>query len=124
MAWLVGQIWILLLLAFAVGAFVGVWAATARKKAPEAGAAGASLGLLHASEPGILLSEPDGREDDLTQIIGLDEDTEKRLNGLGVFHLRQIAAWSPSEARWVEMKLNEPGRVIRERWPEQAQSLG
>jgi len=123
MLWLASEIWLLLLFAFAIGVAVGLWAAAARKN--DGATLGAETGYFAApaSEPGILLAAPDGRRDDLTQIIGIDDSTENRLNSLGVFHLSQIAAWSESEARWIEIRLNEPGRVIRERWTEQAAAI-
>ncbi|MEK7264982.1 MAG: hypothetical protein AAB227_02685 [Pseudomonadota bacterium] len=123
MIWLAAEIWALLLLAFATGAMLGVWAATARgakSRASEAETLGASI---KAAEPAILLDAPDGPNDDLTQIIGIDPATEQKLNALGVFHLRQIAAWDKGAARWIEIRLNEPGRVVRERWAEQAASI-
>jgi NADH-quinone oxidoreductase subunit E len=76
-----------------------------------------------AEEPAILLDAPDGQKDDLTQIIGIDALTETELNALGVFHFRQIASWDESAARWIEIRLNQPGRVVRERWAEQAASI-
>lgn len=125
MTWLIAQIWLLLLAAFAAGAAVGVWAAAARTGQRRAIAADfADAPPAPVREPGILLAAPDGQKDDLTQIIGIDPGTEDRLNSLGVFHLRQIAAWTAGEARWIEMRLNAPGRVVRERWMEQASAIG
>lgn len=123
MIWLAVEIWTLMVLAFAAGAAVGVWAASSRG-AKSRGGQGESLGAaVKAAEPAILLDTPDGPKDDLTQIIGIDLETEKKLNALGVFHLRQIAAWDGGAARWIEIRLNEPGRVVRERWAEQAASI-
>lgn len=111
------------MVAFAIGVAVGLWASAARKSERATMHAEAGYFAAPASEPGILLSAPDGDQDDLTQIIGIDEPTETRLNSLGVFHLSQIAAWTESEARWIEIRLNEPGRVVRERWTEQASAI-
>ncbi len=125
MLWLISQMWLLLLVAFLAGAAAGVWVFSARGRrtaaADKSGALDESAGL--ASAPAMLLDRPDGQQDDLTQIIGIDRATEKRLNDLGVYHLRQIAAWDDGAARWVEIRLNEPGRISRERWSEQASSL-
>lgn len=114
MVWLAAEIWALLVLAFAAGAAVGVWALSAGRRKTAASP---------ATEPAILLDAPDGQRDDLTQIIGIDPATEGKLNALGVFHLRQIASWDEGAARWIEIRLNEPGRVVRERWAEQAASI-
>jgi len=123
MIWLATEIWALLVIAFAAGAIVGVWAASARGTKSGAGHHEALGASAKASEPAILLDAPDGQKDDLTQIIGIDPQTEEKLNKLGVFHLRQIAAWDLGAARWIEIRLNEPGRVVRERWAEQAASI-
>lgn len=120
MIWLASEIWALLVLAFAAGAAVGVWASINRSATARAGQGDTLAAAVTAAEPAILLDAPDGLKDDLTQIIGIDPETEKKLNALGVFHLRQVAAWNPGAARWIEIRLNEPGRVARERWVEQA----
>lgn len=125
MIWLAAEIWTLLILAFGAGAVVGVWASFARraKSAVERREAFEPDAAAPAAEPAILLEAPDGQKDDLTQIIGIDPLTEKELNSLGVFHLRQIASWDEGAARWIEIRLNQPGRVVRERWTEQAASI-
>lgn len=124
MLWLITQMWLFLLLAFLLGAASGAWIASARR-GRQAATSDATMRLNgRATTPAMLLDRPDGQRDDLTQIIGIDPATEKRLNALGVFHLRQIAGWDDGAARWVEMRLDEPGRVARERWTEQAGSLG
>lgn len=126
MLWLIVQMWFLLLLAFLSGAAAGAWIGAARKPQSAAtvgNAAVSGLAPASAAAPAPLLAAPDGPPDDLTQIIGVDPATEKRLNALGVFHLRQIATWDDGAARWIEIRLNEPGRVGRERWSEQAGSL-
>jgi predicted flap endonuclease-1-like 5' DNA nuclease len=125
MVWLAGEIWVLLVVAFAAGAGVSAWAFSARRGEQESRDGEAlDTGMpVRAAEPAILLDLPDGQKDDLTQIIGIDQPTEIKLNALGVFHLRQIAAWDESAARWIEIRLNEPGRVVRERWAEQAASI-
>lgn len=125
MIWLAAEIWTLLILAFGAGAAVGVWASSPRraKLAVEQREAFENSAAAPAAEPAILLDGPDGQKDDLTQIIGIDPLTEKELNALGVFHLRQIASWDESAARWIEIRLNQPGRVVRERWTEQAASI-
>ncbi|MEL7487989.1 MAG: hypothetical protein AAGJ87_12330, partial [Pseudomonadota bacterium] len=68
-------------------------------------------------------SRRSGETDDLTQIIGLNADTQRKLNEMGIYHLYQIADWGPARIQWVEEKLGEPGRVDTERWVAQARSL-
>lgn len=126
MASLISQMWMLLLVAFASGVAAGVWiqAARAQRAAGEFSSTGIGQGSPgRAAAPAILLDAPNGQQDDLTQIIGLDRATELKLNVLGVFHFRQVAGWDDGAARWIEIRLNEPGRVARERWTEQAATL-
>lgn len=126
MAWLIGQMWILLGAAFAIGLVAGALLFRVRAEAAAAEDApmpGGAEAVTRAQAPALLLDAPSGEKDDLTMIIGVDGKTELRLNDLGVFHFRQIAGWDAGAARWIEIRLNEPGRVIRERWSEQAAAL-
>lgn len=120
MIWLAAQMWILLLAAFAIGVAVGWWAWGLAKRNRNASAYGSLQSDSASSEPALYASPQNGEKDDLTQIIGLDEKTEARLNKIGVYHLRQIAAWTPKNVRWIEKKLGEQGRIEREHWIEQA----
>lgn len=127
MVWLALQMWALLLGAFVLGGAATAWVLAARRQSKAAASADQSTALegaaMRASAPTLLFDAPDGQKDDLTQIIGIDPGTEQRLNELGVFHLRQIAGWEDGAARWIEIRLNEPGRVARERWTEQAAAI-
>ena len=69
------------------------------------------------------LASPSGKADDLTQIKGIGPKLSARLNALGIFHFKQIAAWSDEEAGWVEDNLASKGRVTRETWVSQARVL-
>ncbi|MFW5655820.1 MAG: NADH-quinone oxidoreductase subunit E [Roseicyclus sp.] len=64
-----------------------------------------------------------GRADDLTRIDGVDAALAARLNGIGVFHLDQIAAWTRAEIAWIEARLDLDGRIAREGWVTQAGRL-
>lgn len=64
-----------------------------------------------------------GNADDLRRIRGIGPQNTTRLNALGVYHLDQIAAWTPAEARWVGAYLAFPGRIEREDWIGQARAL-
>ncbi|WP_372426792.1 NADH-quinone oxidoreductase subunit NuoE [Salinarimonas chemoclinalis] len=64
-----------------------------------------------------------GTADDLKRILGIGPANEKKLNGLGIFHFDQIAAWERPQVRWVGTYLAFPGRIDRENWVEQARAL-
>lgn len=64
-----------------------------------------------------------GNADDLRRIRGIGPQNATRLNALGIYHLDQIANWTPAEARWIGVYLAFPGRIEREDWMGQARSL-
>ena len=64
-----------------------------------------------------------GTADDLKQIKGIGPKIEASLNGLGVFHIEQIADWTKPNIDWVDGQLAFKGRIRRERWVEQANEL-
>jgi len=70
-----------------------------------------------------MLAAPKGNADDLTRIKGIGPKLSKRLNALGIFHFKQIAAWSDADANWVDDNLSFKGRVAREAWISQARIL-
>ncbi len=65
-----------------------------------------------------------GRRDDLRAITGINAKLENVLNGLGIFHFDQVAAWSPENMAWLDAYLGLHGRIERERWIEQASGRG
>ncbi len=70
------------------------------------------------------LSAPEGgKADDLKRIKGIGRVNEEKLNGLGIYHFHQIAAWTREEVRWVTTYLAFPGRIDREDWLGQAAVL-
>lgn len=69
------------------------------------------------------LAAPEGAPDDLTAIKGIGPKLSAQLNELGVFHYRQIAAWTPADGEWIDEYLAFKGRVARENWVEQAAAL-
>ena len=69
------------------------------------------------------LAAPEGSADDLKKISGVGPGIEKTLNKLGVFHYRQIAAFTPDNIAWVDQHLRFKGRIEREKWIEQAKTL-
>jgi predicted flap endonuclease-1-like 5' DNA nuclease len=70
-----------------------------------------------------LLLQPKGEPDDLERIVGIGPKLKKTLNDLGVWHFRQIAAWSPEEVSWVNTRTAFKGRIEREGWQKQASRL-
>ena len=74
--------------------------------------------------PGWLRSSPDGPSDDLTAIRGLGPVMQERLNALGVFHFSQLAQMTDENASWIAARIHiVPGRLMHDRWAEQAQML-
>ena len=64
-----------------------------------------------------------GQADDLTVIGGVGPKIQEVLNELGIYHYDQIAAWSLENMAWVDDHLSFSGRIMRERWIEQAKVL-
>ncbi|WP_408647616.1 hypothetical protein [Xanthobacter dioxanivorans] len=79
------------------------------------------------SHPGVrppTLDAPEGgTADDLKLLKGIGPQNERRLHALGIFHFRQIAAWTPEEVMWVGSYLAFPGRIEREDWIGQARGF-
>ncbi len=71
----------------------------------------------------LFLSAPDGDADDLKKITGVGPVLEKKLNDLGIFHYRQIAAFNAEDVEKVDSRLNFKGRIERDDWIGQAKSL-
>lgn len=62
-------------------------------------------------EPVVGLAGPrNGVADDLTKIYGIDAETQKKLNGLGIYHYEQLANFTPGNRRWVFRSLGHEGR--------------
>lgn len=73
--------------------------------------------------PPFLLVPEGGRADDLKRLKGIGPGNEHKLHDMGIFHFRQIAAWTPEQIAWVGRSLSFPGRVEREDWVGQAKKL-
>jgi predicted flap endonuclease-1-like 5' DNA nuclease len=69
------------------------------------------------------MAGPDGAPDDLLVIKGIGPKLGRLLNDLGVWHYRQIGAWTAPEIAWINAKMDFKGRVQRERWVRQAREL-
>ncbi|CAN7600757.1 hypothetical protein LJR251_004332 [Rhizobium rhizogenes] len=61
--------------------------------------------------------------DDLKLIDGVGPVNEGKLNELGIWTFKQVAAWTPANAEWVGSYMAFPGRIEREDWIGQAAQL-
>ncbi len=76
------------------------------------------------SQPELLKKPRAGKGDDLKLIWGVGPKLEKLLNGMGVWHFDQIAAWGKSELNWVDDRLEGfKGRASRDEWVKQSRKL-
>ncbi|QDL93002.1 NADH-quinone oxidoreductase subunit NuoE [Paroceanicella profunda] len=68
----------------------------------------------------------DGQADSLQAISGLGPKAEKALNAIGIYHLDQIAAWTPENLVWIDAQIGFlNGRPLRENWVAKAkEALG
>ncbi|MGI9488308.1 MAG: hypothetical protein ACR2RF_20995 [Geminicoccaceae bacterium] len=73
--------------------------------------------------PEALAQARGGVADDLKKISGVGPKLEKTLNGLGIYHFAQIAAFTPDNVAWVDRHLRFKGRIEREKWIDQAKTL-
>jgi NADH-quinone oxidoreductase subunit E len=85
--------------------------------------AGGDAGGANGGAPPESLPGPEGAPDDLKRISGIGPGIEKTLHELGVFHFRQIAAFTPANVAWVNRRLRFKGRIEREDWIGQARTL-
>jgi predicted flap endonuclease-1-like 5' DNA nuclease len=100
-------------------------ARAARQAAPEGaptGAAAAAAEPVRGTPPAALPS-PEGEPDDLKKISGIGPGIEKTLHGLGIYHFRQIAQFTPDNVAWIDQRLRFRGRIEREDWIGQARKL-
>lgn len=74
-------------------------------------------------KPAALPAPRSGTADNLKQIKGIGPKIEASLNGLGIYHLDQIATWTKANVDWVDGQLAFKGRIRRERWVEQAAEM-
>jgi predicted flap endonuclease-1-like 5' DNA nuclease len=88
----------------------------------QAAETGAEQDRLEGNRPPAL-EAPQGASDDLKLIRGVGPNNESTLNGLGIYHFGQIAAWSPDHAAWIGHEMTFPGRIERESWIPQAKLL-
>lgn len=73
--------------------------------------------------PAVLKKPRAGGADNLTRIKGVGPQIEKKLNGLGIWHFDQIAAWKKKDVDWFGTHLSFQKRIGREEWVKQARIL-
>ena len=83
----------------------------------------ATVNVTDDMRPERLANPEHGQADDLQRIKGIGPVIERTLNNEGVYHYRQIAAFTPRNTMWVDQHIAFPGRVHREDWIGQAKSL-
>lgn len=77
-----------------------------------------------AGKPAALKAARAGGADNLKLIKGVGPKLEGVLNGIGIYHFDQIAAWSSAEVDWADNNLvGFKGRVSRDGWVDQAKIL-
>lgn len=76
------------------------------------------------ARPSILFNNPPKEIDDLKRIKGIGPKLESMLNQLGIYQFAQIANFEPTDVAWVDEHIESfKGRIYRDSWIEQAQSL-
>ncbi|MCW5725437.1 MAG: hypothetical protein KIS81_10855 [Maricaulaceae bacterium] len=139
MLWLIWHMWLLLLIAFAIGLAAGwrIWGASPEADGRALAAARDELdrlrrenddltrslaaGRAEAARPAPAANDPDG--DDLETIRGLGPKAAAALRAAGVDSFAKLAAWTDAEvAEWDE-RLNARGRIARDGWVKQAKAL-
>ena len=146
---LLGEIWILILLAALLGLLAGwlIWGGNQDAKTSqdhdkndaqkeETSSVDKTVEEVKKSEPeqkavtgekvkpDLLTAARDGQGDDLKKIKGVGPGLEKACNAIGIYHYDQIASWNADEVAWVDDNLLKfKGRVSRDGWVDQAKKL-
>ena len=90
---------------------------TAKKNTPE------TEEYTGIAPEGLLDAPRGGKKDNLTRIKGIGIKIDKALNGIGIYHFDQIAAWTEKNMAWADRELAFPGRARRDDWVGQAKLL-
>lgn len=138
---------LLLVGSYIVGSLVGGWLASFRAVEPDTltepadvkastPAPLAAVPAPAAPAPVVSLAGSDGHPgrrppaeargdltDNLKRIAGIGHTNEEKLNELGIWYFRQVAAWSHENVEWVGSYMAFPGRIEREHWVDQAAQL-
>ena len=95
----------------------------AAEGAEGASAETAAEGAAAPEVPALVIEPVAGDPDDLKQIGGIGPALEKKLNALGITTFAQIAALNEDQIKAIDETLNFQGRIERDKWVEQAQTL-
>ena len=95
----------------------------AAEGAEGASAETAAEGAAAPEVPALVIEPVAGEPDDLKQIGGIGPALEKKLNALGITTFAQIAALNEDQIKAIDETLNFQGRIERDKWVEQAQTL-
>ncbi|MFN3663928.1 NADH:ubiquinone oxidoreductase [Yoonia sp.] len=77
-----------------------------------------------SGKPPVLPAPRAGGADNLKLLRGLGPKMEQTLNGHGIYHFDQIAAWTPAEQAWIDENVEGvKGRATRDGWVAQAKTL-
>ena len=75
------------------------------------------------TEPKPNIAAAVGEPDDLMRIKGIGPKLSAMCHSLGVRRFDQIAAWSDADIAEVDRHLKVKGRIVRDRWVDQAKLL-
>ena len=92
-----------------------------RETASSAGDVPAGTSLARAREPRATKARRPA--DDLTQIAGVGPRIQELLNEAGIFHFWQLSRLTPEEISELEQRITPRGRILRDKWIEQAERL-
>lgn len=85
---------------------------------------GTNAAMLESDDrPEALDGPAGGAADDLKRISGIGPKIEGILNELGIYHFAQITRWSEANKAWIDGYLSFKGRIDREDWIGQAETL-
>jgi predicted flap endonuclease-1-like 5' DNA nuclease len=115
---------IILIVLVVAAALLFVWMRRDRAETPAETetlpVADADLVAVTAAAP----AQEDGPPDNLTMLKGLGPKAAGQLNALGITRFGQLAALSNAELDRIDAQMgNFRGRIVRDRWVEQAEHL-
>ncbi|MEM9330985.1 MAG: hypothetical protein AAGA53_06640 [Pseudomonadota bacterium] len=84
---------------------------------------GEAKSVSTGKQPPVMNTAPDTGADDLTQIDGVGNALEKKLNAIGIYKFDQIANWTAEHQEWIGHELGFSGRPERENWVGEAKAL-